>query len=781
MNCIKCNADLKEGAKFCGKCGTSQIVAKSQESTPPSFQAQSSATPASTPASNTAEQNSGINKVRNKIFWDIQPGELARRFNEAQLEQKDNIAAGIIINDGTTAYIKAGGEFISEIHGGAYDFVAPEKIKSETQNRVGSAIKDAANFFQKGFTFVSNLLFGKKVENKGDKKEGDAESKKDSKTEAQTEAEFNKLVEKRKKGELFSVTLKLDKSFMLPILFGTNLSEDEFKKLPPAEQDKINRDKIKTKVLDTNVAFEAYFKIDDFKKFAEHYLGDKEKVTYSDLINEVKPILKASIQSVLQDVDLNSTNFSDEVLQKIKDRITLDTNNSFFGVMLERVITISTSNEALDRIRKKEGELAVSEKELDLLARTQEFRNRLTNQNNAQALIVARTDRDQAFELGKINNDGLLNEDELEKFRMVLSREKRIREASNAQEIESALIDIQKTGLLKDEDLENLKRSILERSEDHDNERFHSIEIMQLNNTLEIDRKNLEWEYEIGDKRIQLEIDRRRKQLQAEIGYSELEIEQWKKIDDYEDSKFYQELKRNRTAAETQIELNAKARESEIDLDNKEMDAQLARLARVKEMEMAEQKLAHEQAIAAEKQRLDQEVSLKEIDVKMAEQYKGMSFEQIMAANPNISPAAAEALAKKFEADAAASSSSTAAADAKENQAKMEAFMQKQMEMQMQMMNKMMDTSATMSGNLLQTQQQQTQKTEQRLERTEQRLDTTQDKSLDYTTRNNAIDAVVSNNNKNQAPPPGYIKCMGCSSIENTVGTKFCFNCGREL
>ena len=772
MNCIKCNADLKEGAKFCGKCGTNQL--------PPNNPAQQtqSTPPPQVQASKPAEQESGINKVRDRIFWDIQPGELARRFNEAQLEQKDNVAGGIIINDGTTAYIKAGGEFVSEIHGGAYNFVAPEVVKAKVQTSVGGAIKEADGFFQKGFTFVSNLLFGKRTE---DKKEGDAEPKKDSKTEAQKAAEFDKLVEKRKKGELFSVTLKLDKSFMLPILFGTNLSEEEFKKLPPAEQDKINRDKIKTKVLDTNVAFEAYFKIDDFKKFAEHYLGDKEKVTYSDLINEVKPIIKASIQSVLQDVDLNSTNFSDEIIQKIKDRITLENNNGFFGVILERVITISTSNEALDRIRKKEGELAVSEKELDLLARTQEFRNRLTNQNNSQALIVARTDKDQAFELGKINNDHLLNEDELEKFRMVLSREKRIRAASNEQEIESALIDIQKTGLLKEEDLENLKRSILERSEDHDNERFHSIEIMQLNNTLEIDRKNLEWEYEIGDKRIQLEIDRRRKQLQAEIGYSELEIEQWKKVDDYQDSKFYQELKRNRAAAEAQIELGAHARKTDIDLDNLEMDSQLARLARVKEMEMADKKLEHEQAIAAEKQRLDQEVTLKEIDVKMAEQFKGMSFEQIMAANPNISPAAAEALAKKFEADAAASSSSTAAADAKENQAKMEAFMQTQMQIQIQMMNKMMDTSATMSGNLLQTQQQQSQKTEQRLERTEERLDTTQDKSLDYTTRNNAIDAVVSNNNKNQAPPPGYIKCMGCSSVENTVGTKFCFNCGREL
>jgi hypothetical protein len=741
MNCIKCSSELKEGAKFCGKCGTPQ--------TAPAPSAPQPVMPQAPVQANTpAKEEDAIGSVKSKLFWNIQPGEIARRFTEAQLaEDTYDRAKGIIINDGTTAIIKAGGEFVAEIHGGAYEFRS-EKTAKEKEKREGGVVRETASFLKKGFTFLTNLVFGEPVKDKEARKENEKDPEKANK-------EANKIEEAARDNKIFSVTLKLDKSFMLPISF-----EGQYA--------------IKTKVLDTNVGFEAYFKIYDFKKFSEHYLGDKEKVTYSDIANEIRPQLKACIQSVLQDVDLNSTNLSDDLIQKIKEKIAVDTNNNFFGIILEKVVTISTNNEALDRIRKKEGELAVSEKELDLLARTQEFRNRLTNQNNSQALISARTDRDQSFELGKINNDGLLQEDELEKFRMVLSREKRIREASNEEEIRAALIDIEKTGLLKDEDLENLKRSITERSEDHDTARFHSVEIMQLSNTLEIDRKNLEWEYEIGDKRIQLEIDRRRKQLQAEVGFTEIEIEQWKKIDDYEDSKFYQELKRNRTAAEAEIDLRAKARETDIDLDNKEMDAQMARMAKLKEMEMAEQKQANEHEILAEKQKLDQEV-------QMAETYKGMSFEQIMAANPNISPAAAAALAKKFEADAAASMSSTAAADAKENQGKMESFMQKQMEMQMQMMNKMMDTSATMSGNLLQTQQQQAQKIEERLNRTEERLDHTQDKSLDYTTKNNTIDAVVSNNNKNQAPAPGYIKCMGCQSVENTVGTKFCFNCGREM
>jgi hypothetical protein len=189
MNCIKCNSDLKEGAKFCGKCGTSQ-VAQPVVSNPVTGGETAATTTVQVSKSEGSE--SGINRVRNKIFWDIQPGELARRFNEAQLEEKDNVAAGIIINDGTTAYIKAGGEFVSEIHGGAYNFVAPEKLKSEAQNRVGGAIKEAAGLLERGFTFVSNLLFGKKVEDKGDKKEGDTAPKKDSKTDPQIAEEYNK-------------------------------------------------------------------------------------------------------------------------------------------------------------------------------------------------------------------------------------------------------------------------------------------------------------------------------------------------------------------------------------------------------------------------------------------------------------------------------------------------------------------------------------------------------------------------------------------------------------
>jgi hypothetical protein len=306
MNCIKCNADLKEGAKFCGKCGTSQVNPVAQVSP---LTSNENAT-ASTQAVST-KNSDALGRVKDRIFWNIQAGELARRFNETQMAEND-AAKGIVINEGTTAFIKANGELIAELHGGAYDFLEPEKLKKVLEKREGGAVSG----IKSGFTFLSNLILGEKVKDKINHNDNVIDPKKEN--------TISTVIEGMKKNKLFSITLKLDKSFMLPISF-----EGEHA--------------IKTKILDTNIGFEAYFKIDNFQKFAEHYLGDKDNVTFSDLANEIRPLIKASIQSVLQDLELNSTSLSDELIEKIKSKIALDSSNSFFGIIIEKIVTISPS------------------------------------------------------------------------------------------------------------------------------------------------------------------------------------------------------------------------------------------------------------------------------------------------------------------------------------------------------------------------------------------------------------------------------------------------------
>ena len=763
-NCQKCNAALKPGSKFCTSCGTpvKNQIAPLAEVNPPS-------------------NVKPLSVIKDRIFWNVQNGEVAHRFNEAEMMQYDS-AKGIIINEGTTAYIRANGVHVAEIKGGAYDFVDPQKLDEALNQRQGGI----AGGIRAGFRFLSNLVWGRRVK--------DSIQSNEASQSPNTPNTIASLIESMKKGQVFSVTLKLDKSF--PLVF-------EIKD-------------IETSILNATFGVHAYLKIDDFVKFSEYYLSDSDSASFERIQKEFEPIIKAAIQEIVHDHELKEGRLPENLLQKIKAKIESAAAEFMYGLKLEKIVEISSKSEDLARFRELSRELYLSEKELEYLVRTNEFRNRLTLTHNTQRLDEATTDTDFQRALIDINNnryigearqeldfdkqmqgitqERLLSEDEMEKFYMVLSREKRIREAKNEDEINAALIEIQKTGLLRDEDLENLKRSIRERSEDHDLQRFHTVALLQMNQSLEIDRKKLEWEYEIGDKRIDLDISRRRKELQAELGFSQLEIERWKTEDDYKDSVFFKDLEKQRATQLQDLDILKATRETEIDLDNKEMDAQLERMRKLKEVEAAEAKLKHEQEMAARAQELSHVKDLSQLDKEkqenLAKIYQGMSFEQIMAANPNINQDVAAQLAKKFEADAeiekfkfAQLQNDTRAQDAKELADKQAAFLKEQMLMQERMMGNMMNTASSMTGHLVGNKDQQKDEYKQRLERQEDRIDKTQDKALDYTTRNNSFGHVNTGLNTPPPPPPAdfFVNLPGQQSVPRNIGLLINMVKSREI
>lgn len=110
------------GAKFCTTCG-----------------APAAAAPESAPAPEAQAAEGGeLAAVKQKIFWNIQKGEVACRVNESEFVSYDS-AQGLIVNDGTTAYIKANGKVLAEIHGGIYDFVDPDELERILESRRGGA------------------------------------------------------------------------------------------------------------------------------------------------------------------------------------------------------------------------------------------------------------------------------------------------------------------------------------------------------------------------------------------------------------------------------------------------------------------------------------------------------------------------------------------------------------------------------------------------------------------------------------------------------------------
>jgi hypothetical protein len=703
-NCNNCNSTLKPGTKFCTSCGTP---------------VKNTATPVI--EFNPPPKQKPLSVIKDRIFWNVQKGEVAHRFNETEMMQYDN-AKGIIINEGTTAYIRANGVHVAEIKGGAYDFVEPQKLDETLNQRQGGI----ASGLRAGFRFLSNLVMGRRVK--------DTIQSNETAQNLDTPTTMASLIEGMKKDKVFSVTLKLDKSF--PLVFEVK--------------------DIETSILNATFGIHAFFKIDDFAKFSEYYLSDSDSASFEGIQKEFEPIIKATIQEIVYDHEIKEGRLPEDLLQKIKAKIESAAADFMYGLKLEKIVEVSSKSEDLARYRELSRELYLSEKELEYLARSNEFRNRLTLSQNTQRLAEARTDADFHRALTVINNSStqerLLSDDEMDKFYMVLSREKRIREAKNEDEINSALIEIEKTGLLRTEDLENLKRSIRDRSEDQDLQRFHSVALLQINQSIEIDRKKLEWEFEIGDKRIDLDISRRRKELQAEIGYSQLEIERWKTEDDYKDSVFYKDLQKRKAAQIQDIDI----RKANDDADHQDMlkRLDLQRIQFENEARVKAQK--HEQEIAARAQELSHLKDLKDLDNKGKENlvkvYQGMTFEQIMAANPDLTPEAAASLAKKYESEAEAEKfkiaqlqNDTRAQDMKEMMDRME-----------RMSHKVIDSSTSKNQELTDLKDQQKDEYKQRLERQEIRMDNTQDKALDYTTRNNSFGNVNIGSNTAPPPPPSY-------------------------
>lgn len=597
MKCQNCNSEMMEGAKFCTTCGTPAPAAPAGGVCPKcnapllpdaKFCTTCGAPAATAPAPETQVAEGGeMAAVKQKIFWNIQKGEVACRVNEAEFLRYDS-AQGLIVNDGTTAYIKANGKVLAEIHGGVYDFVDPEELKRVIETRTGGAAGALAG----GGRFLINALLGRRVKDKFDKS-GDPERQRS----------LDAVIESMKRNEAFSLTLKLDKSFSL--VFGSGTAEEmaDFKPMT-----------VRTKLLDLQVGLRAIFRISDFGRFAEYFLSDERVATTLKIAEKLQPTIQNAVQAVMQDREIDGTTIPADVVELITAKVVAS-GDEFYGLTLERVAEVVASNEDLERLRSLSRELYLSEQELDFLRRTNDFRNRLATETNEQAIADARNDMQLYQGLQEVNKDRLLADDELDKFYTLLSREKRIRDAKSEEEVEAALADIEKTGLLREEDVENLRIDIAERRY----QRGQIIRLTQLKDEIEFEKIRT-----AGQGEIAVEMLRQGLQLQ------ELTLEQRRREDEYADQRRAKEREQMRADRLTEVEV-----------DSVEMDAQIERLRKVKELNREDKKMDMEHQ--REMERLKQEA----LDKKAK-----MTAEQLMAvaAGENLDSEAAVKFAESFSA-----------------------------------------------------------------------------------------------------------------------------------
>lgn len=490
MECPNCHHELKEGAKFCTHCGTRIQPAEPQ----PEQQEQAAEPQVEQPVVAEDLQQS----QQGRVYWNIQAGQVARVITQDELGQLKDIK-GVTIAEGTTAYIRVNGQTIATISGGSYDF---KSVKQEAVN----AVNHKENALERAWGFVTNLF-------RSGKKEDEAASQDAAK----------KVEEHKSKGSAFSVIILVDKAF--PLLVGAKQANlDDYATFKPME--------IQTKYHTLQVGLNAYFKIADKERFLLHYLADKKVLNTAQIVDEIADSVRAVLQENLQDAEWEGSRVPDDLRRGMKEHLNAIANEYFFGLEIVRIVEITASNEDMERFRQLSREMYLSEQELDYLRRTNDFKNRLAQVNNAQQIEEARTELDLQRELDKINQDQLLRQDELDKFRLLYDSERRLREARTKEDEEAALADLRRSQLVREDEIAALQHQM----ETNTYQRGQLLQMMQLKDSIDYKRVQLEGDLERAEMQAmsELKIERARYDLQFEQMQREEELKAQRRQQQFE-------------------------------------------------------------------------------------------------------------------------------------------------------------------------------------------------------------------------------------------------------
>ena len=415
-----------------------------------------------------AEPVEHMTDVENHIMWNIQPGQVARLITEKEFLQYSD-AAGLIINNGARVLIRQNADELVMLSNGIYSFKEPLPVTAPVEEK------------KRGFF---NNIIGSV----------NASAKKD-------------------KLDFCSILLVRDGDF--PVIFGgADSTGDNFVPMT-----------IPARNLNVEVGLSAMVRIASMQVCAAKHLIDRTHMNVGELVALVAPKVEKVLREVLADVYVSESGVPEAVKTEIQDRLKALTPE-LGGIAISSVEEVRFGHEALERFRALNSELYLTERELEYLERTNEFKNRLSAAQNAQQVNEARNELDLYKKLQAINQDKILAEDELEKFYMVLSRERRIREAQNEDQIAAAMADIERTGLVRTEDLNRLKDDI--RTSEH--KRGHAFRMMQKKDEVELISLQREYELRVRDE--------------------DYQFEKRKKDDEFDRFKELERMKREKEAAE---------------------------------------------------------------------------------------------------------------------------------------------------------------------------------------------------------------------------------------
>ena len=407
---------------------------------------------------------------------------------------------------------------------------------------------------------------------------------------------------------------------------------------------------IPTKALRSDVALHVTAKISNIIQFYKNQLLDQKFVSVEKLSSSLETAVRTLLEEKLSTVEAEEIPSNTKLREELLSQLKTSVSDIYPYISLERIIRLTATNTELDELRRMREELYISEKELVELSKRNDFLNRLNDEKNQQLLHDAQTQSDFTAAMNKIDEQNELTADEKAKFADMLYWQRKLREAQNADEGNAALNKLEQNGLLREEEISTLKADIEQRKNLKNLTDGQALAMLTLQNNIALDQQKLQWEIETGNRRVQNALDRERMQAA------------------YDDER----------------------RRAEIQLDREEQESQLELLKQAQAIRQEREDAEHKRKMEEEAAARSHEITLTQMEQKHQEEmrrmFQNMSAEQIMAANPDITPEAAAALAEKFKSE----NSAEQIALMKEHKDEITRLMGDQQKQQAETMNQMM-------------------------------------------------------------------------------------------
>lgn len=740
----------------------------------------------------------GIDVVRGRAIWNIQPGQIARRVTESEFNEIEKMK-GVIIQEGCTALVYVDGELVGSLSGGAYTFPVKTELEEKAEREAverkiqEEEHKNKETFMDRGLVgtigiglnTVRRFFFGNK--------KGENEQKRQARKE-----KVEKILKAKVQTKLIRVYLVSDR--VMTLTFGGQQNQDGVIDFVPFT--------IPTKLVDVEVGVSLQMQISNINDFLRNYLADKDSVTTNQIQRMVAPAVQATIAQMLRNLDYQQEGLPEPVVNNLKGRIQTAINQQVFGIQCTQVLQVTDRSADFDRFRAVERELFCSEKELGFLQRTGEFRNRLAQENNKQTIDKATSEEELRYALQQLNKDKLLHDDEMEQFVLMLNAQKRLRLAKSQEEEYEALMDLKKSRLVKDDEMAALEDALAHNKIERDS----VTEIMRIQHQQSVDDARMRAQWALDDQKQDHDWEREDLQRRRNWGIEDEKRErEWM----HEEQEYNRQW--GRTQQQDEYNWQKRIRETDFDWQQEERRREAEWQQRQREHEMNRQDKFDDIDILDRKAQIAQRnmQAMKEAELReLQEQNRSREAIEINRDNVEANMTAEQLMAKRAAelsgegqvafAQALGSGKENELLRKQAEEADRRAAKDKEdlMSFAKEMAGMIKDTATSVGGAQLAAQKQRADEYRQDAQRQQDRMDHTLDQSLNYTTRAHQTDSQsfaqamggvpkgfqqapqqpVQQQSQIPAEPvaPQVRKCPACGA-EVPEGEPYCGECGNKM